>query len=186
MISATYRVARLTSEFDLRDFDCGTSAYNDWLTEHALVALAAGSSAVYVLLKKSDPGSEDRVVGYYAICPTLVVRDQIPRPLRHGMLRAAPGWLLAKLALDVSHRGDKQQWGSHLLREALETIVASADAGGGQIIVVDADNAGLVDWYTRHGFRSTGADNLRLYMKVATARVYLGDGFAATPPSALP
>ena len=90
------------------------------------------------------------------------------------MLRATPGWLLAKLALDVSRRGDKdQQWGAQFLRDALETIVASADVGGGQVIVVDADNAGLLDWYTRHGFRSTGTDNLRLYMKVATARQYL-------------
>lgn len=175
MTSATYRVARLTSEFNLQDFDCGAQPYNDWLVQHALAAIAAGSSAVYVLLKNSDPVSEDRVVGYYAICPTLVVRDQIPKPLQHGMLRAAPGWLLAKLALDVSHRGDNQQWGAHLLREALETIIASADAGGGQVIVVDADNASLVNWYTRHGFRSTGADNLRLYMKVATARLYLND-----------
>ena len=62
---------------------------------------------------------------------------------------------------------------AQLLREALEVIVQSADQGGGQIIVVDADNAGLVDWYKRHGFRSTDDRDLRLYMKVATARRYL-------------
>jgi hypothetical protein len=63
----------------------------------------------------------------------------------------------------------------------METIVAGADVGGGQVIVVDADNAGLVDWYTRHGFRSTGSDNLRLYMKVATARQYLVAADAEDP-----
>jgi hypothetical protein len=39
--------------------------------------------------------------------------------------------------------------------------------------VVDADNPGLIGWYSRHGFRSTGGQDLRLYMKVATARKYL-------------
>jgi hypothetical protein len=173
--SATYCVAKLAPGFKLDDFDCGEQAYNQWLARHALAAVKAGSSAVYVLLEIDDAEAPERVVGYYAICPTLVVRDEVPRPLQRGLLHAAPGWLLAKLALDVSLRGNEQrQWGAQLLRDALETIVASADAGGGQIIVVDADNAGLVDWYTRHGFRSTGAANLRLYMKVATARRYLG------------
>ena len=174
MNGATYRVAKLSSGVDVAGFDCGEPAYNQWLTEHALAAVAAGSSAVYVLLEEQEDDAGERVIGYYAICPTLVVRDDLPKPLRHGMLRATPGWLLAKLALDVSRRGDKdQQWGAQLLRDALETIVAGADVGGGQVIVVDADNAGVVHWYTRHGFRSTGTDQLRLYMKVATARQYL-------------
>jgi hypothetical protein len=63
------------------------------------------------------------------------------------MLRATPGRLLAKLALDVSRRGatDRQR-ATQLLRDAMETIAASADAGEGQVIVADADNAGLLDW----------------------------------------
>jgi len=51
--------------------------------------------------------------------------------------------------------------------------VASVDLGGGQIIVVDADNPGLIAWYSRLGVKSTGGQDLRLYMKVATARKYL-------------
>ena len=37
-------------------------------------------------------------------------------------------------------------WGAQLLREALQKIVASVALGGGQIIVVDADNPGLIGW----------------------------------------
>ena len=174
MTSPTYRVAKLALGFDLGAFDCGETDYNEWLNEHALNAVAAGSSMVYLLLEQSHPDVEERVVGYYAVCPTMVVRDDMPKPLQRGLLRNTPAWLLAKLALDRSLRGDTHhQWGAQLLREALETIVASVDLGGGQVIVVDADNAGLLGWYTRHGFRSTGAQNLRLYMKVATARKYL-------------
>ena len=102
-----------------------------------------------------------------------MVRDQVPKPLQRGLLRSAPAWLLAKLALDKSLRGDKEaRWGSQLLRDCLERIVAGADLGGGQIIVVDADHEGLVGWYVRHGFRSTGVGDLRLFINVATARRY--------------
>ena len=53
--------------------------------------------------------------------------------LQRGVLRTAPAWLLAKLALDRSLRGDKdRQRGAQLLREALEKIVASVDLGGGR------------------------------------------------------
>lgn len=98
----------------------------------------------------------------------------MPKPLQRKVLRNAPAWLLATLALDNSMRGDKvNQWGWQLLRVALETIIDASELGGGQIIVVDAGSPGLVDWHARHGFVATGGDDLRLYMKVATARKYL-------------
>lgn len=174
MTAPVYRIAKLVPEFDLDVFDCGEVGYNRWLREHAGRAVEAGTSMVYLLLEQIRPGGGERVVGYYAICPTMVVREAMPKSVQRGVLRHAPAWLLAKLALDESLRGNSvHRWGSQLLREALHTILASADEGGGQIIVVDADNAGLVDWYSRHGFKATGGADLRLYMKVATARKYL-------------
>jgi hypothetical protein len=130
---------------------------------------------VYLLIE-TQTAPEQKVAGYFAICPTLVIRDDMPKPMQRNLLRSTPAWLLAKLALDHSLRGDaEKQWGWQLLRVALETIVEAASMGGGQVIVVDADNAGLVGWYSRHGFKSTDADDLRLYMKVATAHKYLVD-----------
>jgi hypothetical protein len=174
MSELAFHVKKLAPGYDLGAFDCGEPSYNQWLTDHAMQAVAAGASVVYLLLE-TGPKAPERVVGYFAICPTLVVRDDMPKPLQRKVLRSAPGWLLAKLALDNTRRGDKaHQWGSQLLRAALETIIGASEVGGGQIIVVDADNAGLVGWYERHGFARTGGDSLRLYMKVATARKYLG------------
>lgn len=177
MNSPSYRVTRLAAGFDLTAFDCGEPACSHWLSEHASRSVASGSSMVYLLLERMPPDVDERVVGYYAICPTMVVRDDLPKPVQRGVLRRAPAWLLAKLALDTSLRGDSvHEWGAQLLREALRTILASVDDGGGQIVVVDADNAGLVSWYSRHGFKDTGGSDSRLYMKVATARKYLQSG----------
>lgn len=62
------------------------------------------------------------------------------------MLRTTPRLAAGKLALDVSRPGaNDRRWGAQLLRDATETIAASADAGGGQVIDVDADNAGRLD-----------------------------------------
>ena len=79
------------------------------------------------------------------------------------------------LAVHVDLRADQDaQWRRQLLRDALETIVSVADAGGGKVIVVDADNEGLLAFYLRNGFKTTGTvGDLALYMKVSTARAAL-------------
>lgn len=145
------RIARLTPGYDLGAFDCGEPAYNRWLTDHALQSVEAGTSMAYLLLEEA-PGTQAQVVGNFAICPTLVIRDDMPKPLQRKVLRSAPGWLLAKLALDRTRSGDRlNQWGSQLLRAALETIIRASEIGGGQIIVVGADNAGLVEFSGQTG-----------------------------------
>lgn len=175
MSAASYRLAPLDCSFDLAGFDCGEPAYNAWLTDTAVRAHESGSSRVYVLLEHSDASQAgsvpERVVGYFAICPTTVVRDAMPKSLQRGMLRATPGWLLAKLALDTSLRGG--QWGRQLLREALEVILDAAERGGGAVIVVDPDNEHLVSFYASNGFTSTGSDDLRMFVKLATVRAHL-------------
>lgn len=177
MTERVYQLGPLKPDTSLSGFDCGEDSYNTWLTGSAFQAQEVGLARVFVLLERDTEISE-RVVGYFAICPTLVVRDQLPEPLQRRMLRSIPGWLLAKLAIDKGLRGLPKQWGGQLLREALLAIVAAADRGGGAVIVVDADNPGLRPFYERNGFAGTGADDLRMYMKVATARSYLTIGRA--------
>jgi hypothetical protein len=136
-------------------------------------AVRSGSAAVYLLLDAEAEGDE-RVVGYYAIYPTLVVRAQLPTKLQGGLLHRAPAWLLARLALNVSLRGDRtNRWGDHLLRDALETIVDTAGAGAGQVIVVDAGSPELIVRYEQRGFKQVQQNSPRLAMKMSTARKYL-------------
>lgn len=169
-LEPTYRVTKLAPGDDVGDFDCGEPTYNEWLVRHAAASVQAGISAVYLLLEENDEAS--RVVGYYAINPTQVVREDVPSSLSRGWPQAVPAWKLGKLAVHIDLRADKDaQWGRQLLREALQTIVRVADAGGGKVIVVDADNPGLVGFYRRNGFKTTGVEgDLALYMKVSTAR----------------
>lgn len=170
MSDPAYRVVKLAPGYDLGAFNCGETSYNEWLSEHAANSMQAGVCAVYLLLEETEVG--ERVVGYYALSPTQVVREVAPNRMARGWPETVPAWRLGKLAVHVDLRADPdQQWGRHLLRDALETIVRIADAGGGKVIVVDADNPGLIDFYVRNGFKRTGVgDDLSLYMKVSTAR----------------
>jgi len=172
-LQPTYRVVKLAPGFDLGAFDCGEPTYNEWLIQHAVPSVGAGVCAVYLLLEVT--GEASRVVGYYAINPTQVVREDLPRSLARGGPRTVPAWKLGKLAVHVDLRADKEaHWGQQLLRDALETILRVAADGGGKVVVVDADNTGLVDFYTRNGFKTTGVEgDLTLYLKVSTARAAL-------------
>lgn len=169
-LEPTYRLTLLAPGFDLGPFDCGEPSYNEWLERHATSSVQAGVSAVYLLLERHDEAS--RVVGYYAINPTQVVREDVPPSLSRGWPQTVPAWKLGKLAVHLELRADKDaHWGRQLLREALKTIVRVADAGGGKVIVVDPDNPVLVGFYLRNGFKNTGTKgDLTMYMKVSTAR----------------
>ncbi len=170
--------------YDLGAFDCGDEKYNHWLRESAVAAISAGTCAVYVLVQRG-PNDQPGAMGYFAISPTQVVRHELPRSLQRGAPRVVPGWLLAKLALSTELQGDREsKWGSRLLVAALDVMVSVADSGGGKIIVVDAEHAGLLDFYARHDFIPTGRGHLdeadlRLFMKVFTARTALGGEAAA-------
>lgn len=162
----TPRIIPLGTGVDLGVFDCGQQDYNDWLVHSAGRAEQAGTAKVYLLM--DEPA---RVLGYFAICPTAVARAGLPGAASRNAPDPVPGYLLAKLALDRSLQRDRtMQWGTQLVLGALRRIVGAAEVGGGRVIVVDADNEGLVSWYRRHSFLPTRGSDLRLYMKVATAR----------------
>ncbi|MEJ7705944.1 MAG: hypothetical protein WKF82_00955 [Nocardioidaceae bacterium] len=113
-------------------------------------------------------------MGYYAICPTSVVRAELPNSVTKSMPNPVPGFLLAKMALDRSLQGDKEaMWGAQLIVAALRRIVEAANVSGGRVIVVDTDNEGLLPFYSSHSFLPTKGHPLRLYMKVATARTLI-------------
>jgi hypothetical protein len=163
------------------EFDCGDSHYNDWLLSKAHLAVKSGSASVYLLVTSAHDGeSEDdlgHVVGYFSISPTQVARIELPNKISGGVMNRAPGYLIGKLALDKSLQGRRPpeiQMGPQLVLAAVAKVVEAANVGGGQIIVVDADNEKLVPFYENCGFHSTGIDGAsRLYMKISTARKIL-------------
>jgi GNAT superfamily N-acetyltransferase len=154
---------RLRQDHVTAGFTCGRPELDDWLTSHALRAQHQDTARVYVW-------AEDRtIVAYYAVAPTAVRKDSFPRSVTGGV-SLIPGHLVARLALDQSLHG--QGFGTALLLDAIETIVAAADRAGGRLILVDAKDETAAQFYRAHSFRRL-ADTDRLYVTVAQARSML-------------
>lgn len=83
-----------------------------------------------------------------------------------------PGYLLARLALDVALHG--QGLGAELLHDAMDRIVTAADAASGRLIMVDAIDDTAAAFYRHHDFQPVRDNPHRLAVKVSTVRKALG------------
>ena len=119
------------------------------------------------------PLGEQKVSDHFAICPAEVVRndDGVSGSMAGGYSRI-PGYLIARLAIDRSLRG--QRYGEQLLLDALDKAVAASEIGGGQLIVVDAIDAEARSFYENYHFVSVRNRERHLVMKVSTATKALG------------
>ena len=157
----TFVSAHLTKSHQVADFDCGVPDLNRWLVTEAMRAQEQGTARTTVWLSQGDV-----VVAYYSVAPTQVERSDVTRRLSGGVSRI-PGYVLARLALDVSLQG--QHVGSKLLIDALETICVAAASGGGRIIVVDPVDDNATRFYRHFQFEPV-RDSNRMYMLIQDAR----------------
>ena len=161
----TYRVEVL-GDHDLVSFRCGNSELDDWLIHSARLATGHGTRT-YLLVD-----DEAAIVGYFAIAPHLINRDDAPPKVGRGAPHQIPAILLAKLALDRSVQG--RGLGSELMVFALEAILEAARLAGGRIVVVDAVDAAAAAFYQHHDFQPLPNHDRRLVLKLSTAAKALG------------
>lgn len=164
-----FESARLADHHAPEGFDCGKEPLNTWLIAHSRRADSSGIAHVYVW----TPLGEQKVCAYFAIYPTEVARDAdgLSRSVTSGYSRI-PGYLIARLAIDSSLRG--QGYGEQLLLDALGKAVAASEIGGGRLIVVDAIDDEAQSYYEHYHFVPVQNRQRRLVMKVSTAAKALG------------
>lgn len=162
----TYTVEPL-DDHAVQDFDCGNDALTAWLKEHARHAKAQGTRT-YVLVSTDA----SVVLGYFAIAPHLIDRDEMPRRIGRGAPRQVPAILLAKLAVDLRKQG--RGLGRALLVRAFEVVVEVARRAGGKILVVDAIDETAVRFYEYHGLVAIPGNAARLVIKLSTIASTLG------------
>jgi GNAT superfamily N-acetyltransferase len=156
------RLEPLADAHDLDSFDCGDRGLSDWLEDHGRHATRQGTRT-YVLAEHAS----NSVIGYFAVAPFLVEREQTPRRIGRGAPSRIPAILLAKLALDRRLHGEGL--GAELLVHALTTILRAARAAGGRLVVVDAVDDRAAAFYEAHDFEPLPDHPHRLAMKLSTA-----------------
>jgi GNAT superfamily N-acetyltransferase len=164
-----FRVVALDERHDIESFISGNVELDTWLRLHARNATGQGTRTFVVI----DEG--EMVVGYFAIAPHVLDRDDAPKKLGRGAPRQIPAILLAKLALREDLHG--HGLGAELLVRALATILEAARAAGGKVVVVDAIDEGAAAFYRHHDFEVLPSRPDRLVMKLSTAARALGVGW---------
>ena len=157
---------RLSPQHSVQTFVSGNDELDTWLRDSARTADRAGTSRVYVWL---DDQAE--VIGYFAIAPHNIRREDVPSSVGRGAPNTIPGFLLARLALSGRLHGTGR--GGDLLGAALEALLIAIRVGGGRVIVVDAIDDRARGFYEHFGFRAVPADPNRLVMKASTAAASL-------------
>lgn len=158
------RFERLSPDHAIASFRSGNADLDTWLHDAAVIADRAGTARVYVWL-------DEAVIGYFAIVPHTIRRDDVPSAVGRGAPGIVPGFLLARLAVSEHLHG--RGYGGMLLADALHTTLAAIRIGGGRVIVVDAIDDRAHGFYSHFGFRPIAANASRLVMKASTAAASL-------------
>jgi GNAT superfamily N-acetyltransferase len=160
------RFERLSPGHPIEAFRSGNQDLDIWLSQAAGTADRAGTARVYVSLD-----DHRQVIGYFAIVPHTIRRENLPSAVGRGAPEVIPGFLLARLALSEQLHGGGR--GGEMLAGALETILAAIRLGGGRVIVVDAIDDRARGFYEHFGFRPLPGNSNRLVMKASTAAASL-------------
>jgi predicted N-acetyltransferase YhbS len=115
--------------------------------------------------------SAGRVVGYYALATTSVLRDSGTSRARRGMPDPIPAILLGRLAVD-QHR-QSQGLGRSLLQDAARRTLAAAESIGVRVLLGHALREEVRGFYLRYGFESSPTDPLHLMLLLKDARAAL-------------
>ena len=144
----TVTIRRLEECDEVKSFDCGDEALNNYLRLHAWTNQQKISIGVtYVALDESAPRL---VLGYFTLATSSVPRDKLPRKYVRGLpAYDLPLILLARLAVDK--RFVNRGLGHALISEAFKITLHVADEVGCRCMITDAypEKAG---WYARYGF----------------------------------
>jgi predicted N-acetyltransferase YhbS len=149
----------LTAQHDVAEFSCGKPALDHWLKTRALANQERGFTVVMVVREAG------RVVGYYGLAPTAIVRASMPRSIRTGQPpNPVPCLLLGQLATDEAWAG--HGIGAGLLRHALRRSVLGARLIGGRAVVVNALDQEAAEFWRRRGFLPSKDDKLILFRSI--------------------
>jgi ribosomal protein S18 acetylase RimI-like enzyme len=157
----------LTPEHRLERFESGKQALDDWLRAHALEN-EDKASRTYVVTARSG---ED-VVAYYTLAYGSVIREEIPRKLRHGLPNPVPVMVLGRLAVDRGHGG--KGLGPGLLREAMQRTAQAAEIAGLRALIVHAIDDEAVGFYAKYGFQVFPIGTRTLFLPTETLRKAIG------------
>lgn len=152
------------NKHDRSQFDCGVDEMNDWLQRTANQAAKKGNSLTRVLVAGEDP----RILGFYAQTAYQLVGEDLALAFSGNRRYPVPCVLLARLARDVSVRG--QGAGEVLIAHALRSCIRVSEEVGVEFVVVHALDEADALFYESFGFERFANHPHHLLIPLKTVR----------------
>ena len=159
----------VNKKHDRDAFDCGEEPLNEFLRRYARKSHELGGSKTFLAI---DDGDNKTILGFYSLSPASVEYTRTPKIVRRGLARHdVPGFRLARLAVNLSAQG-RGLGGQLLLSAGKRCLRASAEVGG-VVLVIDAKNDRVAEWYVRYGAVALLDAPLSLVLPLATIEAAL-------------
>ena len=156
----------ITTDHRLDGFECGKPPLDEWLRAHALENEEKASRSYVVTAQAGeDAGS---VVAYYTLAYGSVVRQEVPKKIRHDLPNPVPIMVLGRLAVDRNHSG--KGLGPALLREAMQRTAEASQIAGLRALIVHAIDDDAVGFYAKYGFQVFPAGSRTMFLPIETLR----------------
>lgn len=150
----------LSSVHQLAEFVSGEAVLDEWLKQRGLKNQALGAARTFVVCKTGTK----QVAGFYSLATGSVNHTQATGNLRRNMPDPIPVIILARLAVDVSLRGNGL--GADLLHDAVLRCYRVAGNIGVRAIMVHALTEEAKAFYIHHGFKASQTQERTLFLRL--------------------
>ena len=152
-------VTRLTTETELKCFDCGDDDLNDFLNKDAKNYLASLLAVTYLIK------TETKIIAYFSLSNDRITRYDVDKTEWNKLSRSVanekrkrsyPSVKVGRLAVDKTLAGFG--FGKHILYYIKKTYANNLQQAGCRFITVDA-YANVTNFYERNGFKFLTAED---------------------------
>jgi hypothetical protein len=101
MIRRSWHEEAIRKDHDRKSFDCGESALNQFLQQHARKNHDLGGAKTFLVVDDADA----TVLGFHSLSPASIAYSRTPELIRRGLARYdVPAFRLARLAIDLKRK----------------------------------------------------------------------------------
>ena len=159
----------LRKDHDRSRFDCGSEALNRFLKNTARQHIVKGISKTFVLIEDTSPRE---ILGFFTLAFCEIIVEKLPLGYVKKYPRKAPGAKLARLAVDG--RFQRRGYGTIMMMNAIERVLAVSEHLGIMDFFVDAKDDHAKAYYEQFGFIRFPDNPLELFIPFETLRqVYM-------------
>lgn len=154
------KLIQLTSDYEMKPFDCGDDALNGFLLNNAVLYAEYQLATTYLLCDK------DAVIGYFCLLNDKISKHEVSKSVWRKLKKrfphskhfgSYPAIKIGRFAISLHYRNEG--WGSSLMLELKRLLLYEPGHSSFRFLTVDAyPNA--VSFYERNGFRVFDPDDV--------------------------